>query len=103
MIKSFKTEIPESQSEKEWIDYSYGGKKFYVKVPQTTSGEIYRNEIRTKLKNKHRTFIPVVINSIRVIDEKTDLTDLVYKSCYENYKLKFKEGELYSDGKWTKT
>ena len=48
--------------------YNYGGKNFFVKVPKTTTANVYKNVIRAKLKNKHRTFIPVIINSIRVID-----------------------------------
>ena len=57
------------------MSYVYKGKEFYVKVPITTTADIFRNEITTSLKNKHRTFIPVIINSIRVIDSNDSLSE----------------------------
>ena len=75
MLKSFKTEIPDNQSDENWMSYVYKGKEFYVKVPITTTADIFRNEITTSLKNKHRTFIPVIINSIRVIDSNDSLSE----------------------------
>ena len=75
MIKSFKDKIPDNASEENWIEYSYGGKNFFVKVPKTTTANVYKNVIRATLKNKHRTFIPVIINSIRVIDPNNSLNE----------------------------
>ena len=75
ILKSFKTEIPKDGSEDEWMNYSYGGKLFYVKVPSTTSADIYKDVIKKKLKNKHRPFSPVIIKSIRVVDSNNSLNE----------------------------
>ncbi len=68
MIKSFKIEIPDNQSDENWIEYMLGGKKYFVKVPKSTTADIYKNLIKKRLRNKHRPFIPVTIKSIRVVD-----------------------------------
>ena len=68
MIKSLKTEIPDNQSDENWIEYMLGGKKYFVKVPKSTTADIYKNLIKKRLRNKHRPFIPVTIKSIRVVD-----------------------------------
>ncbi len=68
MIRSFKTEIPKNQSDENWIEYMYGGKKYFIKIPKSTTADIYKNLIKKRLRNKHRPFVPVTIKSIRVID-----------------------------------
>ena len=68
MIKSFKIEIPDNQSDENWIEYMLGGKKYFVKVPKSTTADTYKNLIKKRLRNKNRPFIPVTIKSIRVVD-----------------------------------
>tara|TARA_Y100000590_G_C15629682_1_gene980727 strand:- start:181 stop:1062 length:882 start_codon:yes stop_codon:yes gene_type:complete len=69
IFKSLKKEVPEDEVDENWMEYLYGNSMYYVKVPKTTTPDALKYEISRKLKNKHRTFIPVIINSIRVINQ----------------------------------
>ena len=75
VFKSFKTKIPEHKSEENWMEYPFNGKTFYVKIPRTTTADIYKDVIKKQLKNKHRPFIPVIIQSIRVVDSNNSLNE----------------------------
>jgi len=75
VFKSFKTKIPEHKSEENWMEYPFNGKTFYVKIPRTTTADIYKDVIKKQLKNKHRPFIPVIIESIRVVDPNNSLNE----------------------------
>ena len=75
MIKSFKLEIPKDESDKNWINYELGGKNYFVKVPKTTSADIYKDIIKKQLRNKHRPFIPVIINSIKVVNPNDSINE----------------------------
>ena len=71
MIKSFKIEIPDNQLNENWIEYMLGDKKYFVKIPKSTTADLYKNLIKKRLRNKHRPFIPVIIKSIRVVDSNS--------------------------------
>jgi len=75
VFKSFKTKIPEHKSEENWMEYPFNGKTFYVKIPRTTTADIYKDVIKKQLKNKHRPFIPVIIQSIRAVDSNNSLNE----------------------------
>ena len=75
ILKKLKNKIPEDEVEENWIEYLYGNQTFFVKVPKTTTPDVLKYEISKKLKNKLRTFIRVIISSIRVIDSNNSLNE----------------------------
>ena len=75
MLRLFKTKVPDGKENEDWMIYNYRGKDYYLNIPKTTTANIYKNEIRSSLKNKNRPYIPVIIQSIRVIDSNDSLNE----------------------------
>ena len=72
ILKSSKQEIPENELVDDWLEYIYGGKKFFIRVPKVISKNQFEIDVKGKLKNKHRPHIPIIIHKVRVVDSKTD-------------------------------
>ena len=64
--------IPE-KSEHSWLPYTYGGKEWYIKIPKTKTKSEMEIYVKSNLKNKHKTHVPVFIKKVRVVD--TDKID----------------------------
>ena len=66
--------IPDIEnSEEKWLSYSYGGKEWYIKIPKTKTKSEMEIYVKSNLKNKHKTHVPVFIKKVRVVD--TDKID----------------------------
>ena len=59
--------IPE-KSEHSWLPYTYGGKEWYIKIPKTKTKSQMEMYVKSNLKNKHKTYVPVFIKTVRVVD-----------------------------------
>ena len=75
VLRNSRQEIPENSLNEEWLEYIYGGKKFFIKIPSVLSKEVYEKEVKEKLKNKHRPHVPIIIRKIRVVDSKELLVE----------------------------
>jgi len=71
ILNDSKTKIPEGELSENWLEYSFGGKKWFIKKPELKTKEQFGIDVRKRLKNKHRTHVPVIINKVRVVDTNT--------------------------------
>ena len=75
ILNNSKTKIPEGELSENWLEYSFGGKKWFIKKPELKTKEQFGIYVRQRLKNKHRTHVPVIINKVRVVDKNTNIED----------------------------
>ena len=69
ILRNSTLSIPDIEnSEQNWLPYTYGGKQWYIKIPKTKSKSQMEMYVKSNLKNKHKTHVPVIIKKVRVVD-----------------------------------
>ena len=69
ILSNSKLSIPDAEnSEENWLAYTYGGKDWYIKIPKTKTKSQMEIYVKSNLKNKHKTHVPVIIKKVRVVD-----------------------------------
>lgn len=69
ILSNSQTSIPVDENESNnWLEYKYGGKKWYIKIPKTKTKSQMEIYVKNNLRNKHKTHIPVFIKEVRVVD-----------------------------------
>tara|TARA_B110000438_G_C15730160_1_gene613855 strand:- start:1 stop:882 length:882 start_codon:yes stop_codon:yes gene_type:complete len=72
ILRNSKLSIPDDGTSKEsWLSYRYGGKEWYIKIPKTKTKSQMEVYVKSNLKNKHKTHVPVFIKKVRVVDINT--------------------------------
>ena len=70
ILISSKERIPENALVEDWLEYTYNGKMFFIKIPKGMVKDKFEIDVKKKLKNKHRPHIPVIIHKVRVVASK---------------------------------
>ena len=76
ILNNSKSKIPEGDLSENWFEYSFGGKKWFIKIPKLQTKEQFEIYVKKRLKNIHRTHVPVIIKKVRVVDSTTLNNDI---------------------------
>jgi len=68
ILNNSRTSIPDGGNVDNWFEYKFGKKNWFIKKPEHYTMEDFKVYVMNRLKNKHRTHIPVIIEKVRVID-----------------------------------
>ena len=62
------TSIPDGENVSDWFEYNFGKNKWFIKKHEHSTMENFKVYVMKRLKNKHKTHIPVIIKKVRVVD-----------------------------------
>ena len=68
ILNNSRTSIPNGDNVDDWFEYKFGNKKWFIKKHKHSTMEDFKVYVMKRLKNKHKTHIPVIIEKVRVID-----------------------------------
>ena len=76
ILNNSKTKIPNGELPENWLEYTFGERNWFIKKPELKNKEQFEMYVKKRLRNKHRTHIPIIIKKVRVVDSMENLKSI---------------------------